>query len=114
MDKLSSTQIGAIAENHVTNMLIITSGGRLSAFQPVADDDGIDLLIYDKKSGRALPAQVKSRTVTINRSGSQERSDIVHFEIREATYRVGAAARLTRRTSPARSGVHLLTLGSAC
>lgn len=87
MDKLSSTQIGAIAENHVANALMITTGGRLSAFQPVADDDGIDLLIYDKRSGRALPAQVKCRTVTINRSGTQERSDIVHFELRKATYR---------------------------
>lgn len=87
MNKLSSTQVGAIAENHVANMLMITSGGRLSAFQPVADDDGIDLLIYDKKSGRALPAQVKCRTVTINRAGKAERSDIVHFELRKATYR---------------------------
>ena len=87
VDKLSSTQIGAIGENHVANMLMITTGGRLAAFQPMADDDGIDLLIYDKKSGRALPAQVKSRTVTINRSGTTERSDTVHFELRKATYR---------------------------
>lgn len=87
MDKLSSTQIGAIAENHVANMLMITTDGRLSAFQPVADDDGIDLLIYDKRSGRALPAQVKCRTVTINKSGTSERSDTVHFELRKATYR---------------------------
>ena len=68
-------------------MLMITTDGRLSAFQPVADDDGIDLLIYDKRSGRALPAQVKCRTVTINRSGTSERSDTVHFELRKATYR---------------------------
>ncbi len=81
MDKLSSTQIGTIAENHVANMLMITTGGRLSAFRPVADDDGIDLLIYDKRTGRALPAQVKCRTVTINKSGTTERSDIVHFEL---------------------------------
>ena len=61
--------------------------GRLSAFQSVADDDGIDLLIYDKRSGRALPAQVKCRTVTINKPGKTERSDTVHFELRKATYR---------------------------
>jgi hypothetical protein len=67
VDKLSGTQIGAIAENHVANMLIITTGGRLSEFQRVADDDGIDLLIYEKRSGRALPPQVKCRTVAINR-----------------------------------------------
>ena len=161
MDKLSSTQIGTIAENHVANMLMITSGGRLSAFQPVADDDGIDLLIYDKKSGRALPAQVKSRTVTINRfrvagairhrafrasqgdlsgpprmrhlrpaDGRCKRHLFSHGYSPCRTCRstrgkkpcrmiprsmlFDAAARLTRRTSTARSGVHLLALGSAC
>jgi|HubBroStandDraft_4_1064222.scaffolds.fasta_scaffold374427_1 hypothetical protein len=86
MDMLACAQIGVIAENHVANMLMIAARGRLSAFQPVADDDGIDLLIYDKKSGRALPAQIKCRTVTINRAGKAERSDIVHFELRKATY----------------------------
>lgn len=63
MTKPSSTQIGAVAENPVANALMVESAGRLSPFSPVADDDGIDLLIYDKESGRALPAQVKSRTV---------------------------------------------------
>ena len=59
--KLTSTQIGAIGEDIVASGLMIASHGRLSPFQPVADDDGIDLLIYDKKTGKALPIQVKSR-----------------------------------------------------
>jgi hypothetical protein len=83
----SSTQIGAIAVSHVANVLMISSGGRLSAFWPVADDDGIDLLIYDKVTGRALPAQVKSRTVALKKRGSSERGNVVHFEIRKATFR---------------------------
>jgi predicted AAA+ superfamily ATPase len=87
MNTPSSTQLGAIAENLVANALMIESGGRLSPFRPEADDDGIDLLIYDKERGRALPAQVKSRTVTLKKRGREERGNIVHFEVRKATYR---------------------------
>ena len=82
--KLTSTQIGAIAENIVANKMMIESAGRLSPFSPLADDDGIDLLIYDKKTGKALPVQVKARTGTINKRGKKEKSNIVHFEIRTA------------------------------
>lgn len=65
---------------------MIASDGRLSMYWPVADDDGIDLLVYDKLSGRALPTQVKSRTVTLMRR-SGKRGNVVHFEIRKATFR---------------------------
>jgi hypothetical protein len=84
---LSSTQIGALAENLISNELMIESGGRLSPFQPVADDDGIDVLIYDKITGKAAPIQIKSRTNTINKPGKQERSNTVHFEVRKSTLR---------------------------
>lgn len=87
MAKPTSTQLGAIAENLVANALMLESGGRLSPFVPQADDDGIDLLIYDKETGRALPVQVKSRTVTLKRRGTEERGDVVHFEVRRATFR---------------------------
>lgn len=86
--KPTSTQLGAIAENLVANALMLESNGRLSPFLPQADDDGIDLLIYDKESGKALPAQVKSRTMTLKKRGTQERGNIVHFGIRSATFRV--------------------------
>jgi hypothetical protein len=66
---LSSTQIGVLAENLVANELMIESEGRLSPFQPIADDDGIDVLIYDKITGNALPVQIKARTNTINKPG---------------------------------------------
>ena len=87
MTKPSSTQIGAIAENLVANVLMLASDGRLSPFSPVADDDGIDLLIYDKLTGRALPAQIKSRTVALKKRGNSSRGNVVHFEVRKATFR---------------------------
>lgn len=82
----SSTQIGAIAENLIATILTIESGGRIAAFKPIADDDGIDLLVYDKDRGKALPLQVKSRTVTLNRPGTQLRGDTAHFQFRIATF----------------------------
>jgi hypothetical protein len=85
--ELSSTQIGAIAENLVANELMIESKGRLSPFQPIADDDGIDVLIYDKVTGRAVPIQIKARTNTIKKKGSQERGNIAHFEVRKSNHR---------------------------
>ena len=86
MERPTSTQIGAIAVNHVANALMISSKGRFSVFTPVADDDGLDLLVYDKTSGHAFPIQVKSRTVTLKRRGSADRGNIAHFELRKATY----------------------------
>jgi hypothetical protein len=85
--KLSSTQIGAIAENVVANVLMRDSAGRLSPFRSVADDDGIDLLVYDKQSGAALPVQVKSRTNALKNKRTGERGNIVHFEIRASALR---------------------------
>ena len=80
----TTTQIGAIAENLVSNGLMLGSDGRLSPFSPVADDDGIDILVHDKVSGAAVPLQVKARTVTLKKKGaSQQRGNIVHFQVRE-------------------------------
>ena len=85
--KLSTTQIGAIGEDVVSRGLMIASNGRFSPFKPVADDDGIDLLIYDKKTGSALPIQVKSRSSAIKKPGKSERGNTVHFEIRDISVR---------------------------
>ncbi|HEX7035063.1 MAG TPA: hypothetical protein VF210_04785 [Pseudomonadales bacterium] len=78
---LSSTQIGAIAETLVANELMIHSEGRLSPFSPIADDDGIDILIFDKQTGTALPLQVKARTRTL------QGGNTVHFEVRKRALR---------------------------
>ncbi len=85
--KLTSTQIGAIGENVIANELMKQSSGRLSPFYSVADDDGIDLLVYEKRSGRAVPVQVKSRTSALKKPGSQARGNLVHFEVRESALR---------------------------
>ena len=78
---MTETQIGALGENIVASHLIQASGGRLSPFKPIADDGGIDLLIYDKVTGFAVPIQIKSRTKTVRRYPKT-----VHFEVRAATF----------------------------
>lgn len=57
--ELTSTQKGAIAENIIANELMIETDGQFSPFSPCADDEGIDLLIYDKKSGGVCQYQFK-------------------------------------------------------
>ena len=84
---LTSTQIGLLAENLVINTLLIESHGRFAPFRPVADDCGIDVLVYDKVSGRAIPLQLKGRTKTLKKAGHEERGDTVHFEVRKVALR---------------------------
>ena len=81
MFSVTATQKGAIGESIVAIQLILESGGRLSPFEPLADDDGIDLLIYDKQTGYSAPLQVKTRTGTVKRN-----PNTVHFEVRRATF----------------------------
>lgn len=87
MVELSSTQIGAIAENLVANELMIESRGRLSPFQPIADDDGLDVLIYDKVTGKAVPIQIKARTNTLRKKNSSARGNVAHFEVKKSAFR---------------------------
>jgi hypothetical protein len=79
--KVTETQKGAIAEDHIATQLILQSNGRLSPFKPIADDVGIDMLVYDKETGFAVPLQIKSRTTAIKGTKT------VHFEVRRATFR---------------------------
>ena len=78
---LSSTQRGKIAERHVATALMTQSGGRLSPFEPLSDDHGIDLVIVDKVTGRALPIQVKSWLLSPDRPVKT-----VQFDVRKATF----------------------------
>jgi len=57
----TSTQIGAIGECLVAAGILEASQGRLSPFKPIADDDGMDLLLFDKQTRRAIPLQIKCR-----------------------------------------------------
>ena len=77
---LTETQIGAVCENIIANALVASSNGRLSPFQPYADDGGVDLLILDKVTRGTMACQVKGRRNTVRRSPK-----VCHFEVRKAT-----------------------------
>ena len=81
LENLSSTQRGKIAELHVATALMSQSRGRLSPFSPISDDHGIDLVIVDKVTGRALPVQVKSWMLSPDRPVKT-----VQFDVRKATF----------------------------
>jgi hypothetical protein len=83
---LSSTRIGAIGENPLVNAVMMASDGRLSPFQPLADDDGLDVLFYDKKTGDSVAIQLKCRTTPIRKRNSGARGNVVHFQIRQTTF----------------------------
>lgn len=78
---LTSTQRGKIAELHVATALMSQSGGRLSPFEPMSDDHGIDLVVYDKQTGRALPIQVKSWLLD-----PEKPVKIVQFDVQKTTF----------------------------
>lgn len=77
--RMTTTQIGAIGETMVASGLVLASSGRLAPFTPFADDDGIDQLIYDKRTRASLPLQIKSRTGT-------EKAGTVQFDVRLSTF----------------------------
>jgi hypothetical protein len=85
MIALTSTQIGVIGENLLVNAVMKASNGRLSPFQPLADDDGLDVLFYDKLTGNSVALQLKCRTVTLFKPGTKVRGGNVHFEVRKST-----------------------------
>jgi len=74
-----------VAENLVANWLMVASDGRLSPFRPIADDGGIDLLVYDRETRRTLLLQVKSRTRT---KAMTAKGRNVRFNVRIATFKV--------------------------
>ncbi|MBM3602682.1 MAG: DUF4365 domain-containing protein [Alphaproteobacteria bacterium] len=82
---LSPTQTGVIGENLLVNAIMKASDGRLSPFQPVADDDGLDVLFFDKVTGNSVAIQLKCRTVTKCKPNSDERGNVVDFHVRMAT-----------------------------
>ena len=73
---ITTTQIGAIGEHIAASQLMLASSGRLSAFLPMADDDGIDLLVRDKITGATFPIQIKSRTAIDLSTGGTVQFDI--------------------------------------
>jgi hypothetical protein len=82
---LTSTQKGAIGESIVSTGLMLASKGQLSPYRPVADDDGIDLLLVDKLSRDIVQLQVKARTGVDNAMAGT-----VQFDVRLNTFAEGA------------------------
>jgi len=86
---LTSTQRGKIAELHVATALMSQSGGRLSPFEPLSDDHGIDLVVLDKLTGRALPIQVKSWLLD-----PEKPTKTVQFDVQKTTFGEGKSGAL--------------------
>lgn len=81
MRKFTQTQIGSIGGVTVAAQFMLMSHGHLSPFLPFADDDGIDLIVFDKITGVSLPVQVMARTnLTLGKS------DTVQFDVRSRTF----------------------------
>lgn len=53
------------------------SNGRLAPFVPLADDNGLDLILFDKSSGKTRAIQIKARF-------SIDRGNVCEFNVRLA------------------------------
>ncbi len=78
---LTTSQKGKIAELYVASILMAATKGRLSAFVPLSDDDGVDLILLDKEAKTSLPVQIKGAFLKKEAKRPQ-----VHFDLRHATY----------------------------
>lgn len=78
---LTSTQRGVIGESVAATGLMLASGGQLSPFRPIADDDGVDLLLMDKRSHSIVQLQVKCRTKV-----DDAKAETVQFDVQLNTF----------------------------
>jgi hypothetical protein len=58
---ISTKQKGYITENRASEIITLSSNGRLTCYTPNSDDDGIDLIVNPKGTFNPLFIQVKSR-----------------------------------------------------
>jgi hypothetical protein len=77
----TSTQVGAMGECLVAAAILHASAGQLSPCKPIADDDGMDLLLFDKVTRRAIPLQIKCR-----RNFDDPKAQTVQFDVRLKTF----------------------------
>jgi hypothetical protein len=83
MRVMDSTQLGRAGELALSLYGLVTSGGRLELFSPVADDDHIDLVAGLKGGLPALAIQVKT-TDGLDKDGLVEaRASYVPGQVRE-------------------------------
>ena len=65
---LTTSMKGMIVESYLAQFCIAKSQGQVNVAQPLADDEGIDLIFYKRgESEKTLYAQVKSRYATSKR-----------------------------------------------
>ena len=57
---LSTRQKGDIAEARVNELIMVHGNESLATYKPISDDEGIDLIVKNKKSGQNVFIQVKS------------------------------------------------------
>lgn len=60
---ISSKQKGDIIENRTSEMITLSSKGKLTCYTPNSDDDGIDLIVNPRNEFKPLFIQIKSRFV---------------------------------------------------
>ncbi|MEN0654001.1 MULTISPECIES: hypothetical protein [Hyphobacterium] len=78
----TSGQLGTAAEIMVACQLMLASGGRLSSYVPLVDDDGIDVMVHDKLTHQSLGLQIKSWTFL-----SEARPQTVQYDVGRTTWR---------------------------
>lgn len=61
---ITEVQKGVIGENLISNWLMVGSNGRLCPFRPIADDVGIDIIVYDRITRNTIALQVKTRILS--------------------------------------------------
>jgi hypothetical protein len=77
--RLTTAQIGAIGEMVVACQLMLMSSGRLSPFRPLADDDGVNVVLLDKRTRRCVSVAVNART-------GLDAGGTVQFDVRRQTF----------------------------
>lgn len=79
--RMTDTQLGKIGEAIVAVQLIFASNGRFSPYLPMADDNGLDLILHDKLTGICIPVQVKTRS-----SAKVRKDGTIDFDVRSNTF----------------------------
>ena len=58
---VSTKQKGDIAEARISELIMLYGDTTLSCYKPISDDEGIDLIVKEKKSLKTMYIQIKSR-----------------------------------------------------
>lgn len=88
ISKVSSKQKGDIAEARIAELVTLYGDNEISCFEPISDDEGIDLIVKPKGQLKSLYIQVKSRfgdnpnkayTATVKATGLVEHYSMMYL-----------------------------------